>query len=91
MGCGGRNATEMMKIGRSSFLLLAAMQIVNQAPWDRLLRIVIGVATIYVGWIGSPDGLVGAALRVFGPVPLLTGLLGWDPLYALLGIATRKK
>ncbi len=79
-----------MKLDKIGPLLLAAVQISNQALWDRLLRVAIGLTLIYVGWVGFPTGLSGAALRVFGPIPLVTGLLGWDPLYAILGLSTKK-
>lgn len=78
------------KTGKTLLLLLIEMQIANQALWDRLLRIAVGLTMIYVGWLGSPVGFLGATLRVFGPIPLATGLLGWDPLYAILGLGTKK-
>jgi hypothetical protein len=57
----------------------------NEGQTDRLLRIVAGL------------GLVGLALTGhftpwawIGIVPLLTGLIGWCPAYALFGIKTCK-
>jgi hypothetical protein len=85
------DALRSVKADKKSSLLFTAMQITNQALWDRLLRLAIGLAMIYVGWLGSPVGLLGAAMRVFGPIPVITGLLGWDPLYAILGICTLRK
>jgi hypothetical protein len=35
-------------------------------------------------------GVWRIALEVFGWVPLVTGLIGWCPVYSLLGIRTRK-
>ena len=55
----------------------------NVGSIDRGLRILAGIvliglaATGTVGWWGW-----------LGAVPLLTGLLGWCPPYALLGIST---
>lgn len=62
----------------------------NQAAWDRLLHIGIGVAMLVAGFWLWPDGLWGAALRVFGIVPLITGLIGWSPFYALFGWSSRR-
>lgn len=42
------------------------------------------------GWTGLVAGVWGIALEIFGWVPLVTGLIGWCPVYALLGISTRK-
>jgi hypothetical protein len=60
----------------------------NEGLVDRTLRVIVGLA------------LIGVALGVFGAdytsawgwiglVPLVTGLVGWCPLYWLLGIRTR--
>ena len=46
---------------------------------------------LVTGWWVIPDGLWGAALRVFGIVPLITGLIGWSPIYALFGWSSRRR
>ncbi len=52
---------------------------------DRVIRIVLGVAILIVGYIlKSWWGLIGL-------VPLITGLIGWCPLYIPLGISTKKE
>ncbi|MEJ2385618.1 MAG: DUF2892 domain-containing protein [Xanthomonadales bacterium] len=53
---------------------------------ERIIRIIIGLAIVSLVFIGpqSPWGWLGL-------VPLATGLLGWCPPYALLGINTCKK
>jgi hypothetical protein len=35
-------------------------------------------------------GLWGIALKIFAWVPLVTGFLGWCPIYAILGISSRR-
>lgn len=55
----------------------------NEGGLDRGLRIVAGVALIGA----AATGAVGAWGYV-GVVPLLTGLMGWCPLYTLLGVKT---
>ncbi len=55
----------------------------NEAGWDRVLRVLLGVALLsqtVVGW-QSLWGLVGL-------VPLATGLLGHCPLYQIVGLQT---
>lgn len=63
---------------------------VNEATWDRALRVVVGLVMLYLGWFGAGDGIVGAALRIFGFLPILTGVIGWDPVYALFGWKTKR-
>jgi len=63
--------------------------IVNVAPWDRILRIALGLAMLAVGWVGLLPGLWSAALTLFGWFPLVTGLAGWCPFYVLLGWRSR--
>lgn len=55
----------------------------NVGGWDKILRIVIGVALLALGAFGSIGwwGLVGF-------VPLLTALVGSCPLYTIVGLNT---
>jgi len=50
---------------------------------DKILRIVAGV-----GLIGATVAGVLPAWGYIGIVPLATGLMGWCPLYPLLGLNT---
>ena len=56
---------------------------VNEGKLDRAIRIVLGLALIAMVFIGpqTPWGWIGA-------VPLLTGLIGYCPIYSVLGIKT---
>lgn len=66
------------------------MTIINEAPWDRALRILLGVIMLTAGWLGHSHHVLDVALRVLGWVPLVTGLVGWCPLYASLRWSTRR-
>jgi len=66
------------------------MEYTNEAGWDRALRVVLGLIMIYLGWFVLGDGLVAAAFKIFGFVPLITGVIGWCPFYSLLGLATKR-
>lgn len=55
----------------------------NVGGIDRTLRIVVGIALIAAAFTGA-IGVWG----YIGVVPLLTGLMGWCPPYALLGFNT---
>jgi len=55
----------------------------NEANWDRILRVVMGLVLLSMIFVGPQTwwGLIGA-------VPLLTGLLGYCPLYQLFGVSS---
>ena len=53
----------------------------NEGGIDRMLRIVVGLVLIGLAATGTV-GLWGW----IGIVPLATGLIGWCPLYAMLGL-----
>lgn len=55
----------------------------NVGGLDRILRIVVGIALIAAAFTGA-IGVWG----YIGVVPLLTGLMGWCPPYAILGFNT---
>jgi hypothetical protein len=64
------------------------MSYINEASWDRIVRIVLGLAMLYLGWAGIVTGGWGVFFKVVGFVPLITGLVGWCPIYALLKFRT---
>ena len=63
---------------------------VNQANWDRIARVVLGIILLILGWGGIVTGGWGVFLKIIGFVPLLTGLLGYCPIYGLLKFKTKK-
>lgn len=58
----------------------------NEGTIDRILRIIVGFALLSIVVVGpqTPWGYVGL-------IPLITGLIGYCPLYSILGICTLKK
>jgi hypothetical protein len=60
----------------------------NQSGMERGFRIVLGLFLLALGWGGFVGGTVGVFFQYFGLVPLVTGLVGWCPLYAALGFST---
>ncbi len=57
--------------------------VTNIHPVERILRVVLGLALLSQVFIGLNN-----AWFLLGAVPLFTGLLGWCPPYAMLGINT---
>lgn len=66
------------------------MSHVNEAPWDRIARVVLGIGLLYLGWAGVVTGGWGTFFKFIGLVPLATGLMGWCPLYALFRFRTNE-
>jgi len=62
---------------------------VNQANWERVARVVLGIILMYVGFGGVAAGTLGTVLGVVGVIALLTGLSGWCPIYSLLKTGTK--
>ncbi len=55
----------------------------NVGSWDRFIRIGVGVAVTSLAFWG-PENL----MFLVGLVPIITGLVGWCPLYTLFGFKT---
>jgi hypothetical protein len=55
----------------------------NAGTLDRILRVVLGLALLSLVFVG-PHTWLG----FIGVVPLITGLIGFCPLYRLLGVNT---
>lgn len=55
----------------------------NEGAFDRVGRIVVGLAVLSLAFVGPHT-----AWGYIGVVPLLTGLIGSCPAYQLLGINT---
>jgi hypothetical protein len=55
----------------------------NEGKVDRILRVILGLAILSLAFLGpqTPLGYIGL-------IPLITGLVGYCPLYGLLKINT---
>jgi len=58
----------------------------NVGSWERTLRIVAGLFILSLAFVGPKTNWA-----YLGIIPLATGIMGWCPPYALLGIKTCKK
>lgn len=61
----------------------------NENSVDRIVRVILGLVLIVVGfWVMGGTG--GIILGIIGFVPLLTGIVGFCPAYALFKFSTKK-
>lgn len=61
---------------------------INEASWDRMLRVALGAVLLYLGWAGVVGGTLGWIFKIAGFLPLVTGIVGWCALYSVFGIST---
>ncbi len=61
---------------------------VNVGPIDRVARIVLGIGLVAVAFGGSVAGPLLAVAWVVAAIALVTGAIGFCPLYFVLGIST---
>lgn len=72
---------------------------INEGKFDRIIRIVVGLALVYVSWSAwlpesnfpSTAGAVGFVALIIGIIALVTGATGYCPLYRVFGVATNKR
>ncbi|OFZ30066.1 MAG: hypothetical protein A2622_09435 [Bdellovibrionales bacterium RIFCSPHIGHO2_01_FULL_40_29] len=55
----------------------------NIHPIERIIRVVLGLGLVSLAFVGPAN-----LWFLLGLIPLLTGLIGWCPPYAMLGINT---
>ncbi len=58
---------------------------------DRILRIIIAIAIAVLYFTNTISGTLGIALLILATVFVLTGFIGFCPLYAPFKIRTNKK
>jgi hypothetical protein len=62
----------------------------NESNVDRIIRAVAGVVLLYLGFGGALAGGLAIVADVVGLVLLVTGAIGFCPLYAMIKFSTIK-
>jgi len=62
----------------------------NESGIDRIIRVVVGIVLFVLYFTGTVTGGLGIALIILGSILVITGLVGFCPLYAILKIKTKK-
>jgi hypothetical protein len=62
----------------------------NTGSADRIIRILIAVVIAVLYFTSVISGTLAIILLVFAAIMLVTGLVGFCPLYAMLGLNTKK-
>ena len=62
---------------------------INEAPIDRAIRIVLGIALAAVALGGAVSVPLIYGVCIVAAIALVTGIVGFCPLYALLRVSTK--
>jgi len=62
----------------------------NESNLDRVIRVIAGLALLVLFFANVISGTLGIVLAVIGGILVITGAVGFCPLYALLKIRTSK-
>ncbi|EQA38708.1 PF11127 family protein [Leptospira inadai serovar Lyme str. 10] len=58
---------------------------INEGMFDRSARTILGLALVAWGfWAHNSLGIIAV---IVGQIPFLTGLIGWCPIYQVLGLS----
>jgi hypothetical protein len=60
----------------------------NESNTDRIIRAVVGIVLLYLGFWGGLGGGLAIVADIIGVVLLITSAVGFCPLYALLKLST---
>ena len=63
----------------------------NESMVDRILRAVVGVVLLFLGFGGAFSGTLAVGAEVLGFILLLTGAVGFCPLYTFFKFSTLKQ
>ena len=63
---------------------------INESGTDRIARAVVGIVLLVLFLANVVSGTLGIILAVVGAVLLLTGIVGFCPIYYALRIGTKK-
>ena len=64
---------------------------INEGSIDRIIRVIIGLALLALGVLGYATGTWMYAAYILGAILLITGMVGFCPLYLLFKVSTAKK
>lgn len=61
---------------------------INMGKADRIIRLIVAMVFGLLFFTGKVTGLLGIILLILGGIFIMTSLIGFCPLYVVLGIRT---
>jgi len=62
----------------------------NEGSTDRIIRVILGIVLIIIGWLVLGNSTLGVILDIIGVILLITAITGFCAIYRLLGVSTIK-
>ncbi|MEA5078994.1 MAG: DUF2892 domain-containing protein [Anaerolineaceae bacterium] len=62
----------------------------NESSMDRYIRVILGVVLVVLGLLGVVSGTLAIVFYAIGAIAIITGLVGFCPLYAVFKFRTNK-
>jgi hypothetical protein len=62
----------------------------NEGATDRIVRLILGVVLIIIGWPVLGNSALGIILDIIGLILLITGITGFCVIYKVFGMNTVK-
>jgi hypothetical protein len=62
----------------------------NESGLDRTIRIIFGIVLLGLYLLGYVGGGLGIVFVILGAIALITGIIGFCPLYSLFKFSTKK-
>ena len=72
-------------------MVLCICMIINETHFDSVIRIFSSVLLLYLGLAGELTGALAIMADILGAILLLTGVVGFCPLYAIFSSHRRKQ
>lgn len=63
----------------------------NMSTIDRIIRLIVVAIIAALYFTGQITGIALIVLGIIAVAFLLTGIISWCPIYAILGLSTKKK
>ena len=63
---------------------------INESKTDRIIRVVLGAILLVLGFFVVDSVALGIVFMVIGALAVITGAIGFCPIYALLKFRTNK-
>lgn len=78
----------ILDVGRIALAIVMLLHLMPMSGTDRLIRVMVAIVLGYLYFSGTVTGTLGLILAIIGGVFILTSLVGFCPLYTLLGLNT---
>ena len=80
----------MVSVPVASFERMRTTMKPNESSTDRIVRLVAGIVALVAAYMAGMNTVGGIILLVIGLIAVITGAVGFCPLYRLFNFSTKK-